>query len=163
MALPTTGLDPASRHALWDIVRGLVRDGSTVLLTTQYLDEADALAGLVVFLDDGQVVAAGTPADLKLRAGQAQVDLIAATEADFVLLTGALSAFTTASDASRRTVRVAVHDRGTSGIREISAITAAALRAGARIERFSLHEPDLDDLYFQLTGRARPGLAEGAA
>ena len=76
---PTAGLDPASRHALWDIIRGLVGRGTTVLLTTQYLDEADALAGSVVFIDAGRVVAAGTPAELKARAGQAQFDLIAAT------------------------------------------------------------------------------------
>ena len=109
-----------------------------------------------MFLDEGQVVATGTPADLKVQAGQAQVDLIDATEADFVLLTAALVAFKAASDAPCRTVRVAVHAGGTSGIREISTITAAALRAGARIERFSMHEPDLNDVYFQLIGCARP-------
>jgi oleandomycin transport system ATP-binding protein len=66
---PTTGLDPASRHALWDIIRGLVQDGTTVLLTTQYLDEADALADLVTFIDGGRVIACGTPAELKARVG----------------------------------------------------------------------------------------------
>jgi oleandomycin transport system ATP-binding protein len=87
---PTTGLDPVSRHALWDIIRGLARQGTTVLLTTQYLDEADALAGSVVFLNAGQVVATGTPAELKARAGQAQLDLVAASDADLARLTAAL-------------------------------------------------------------------------
>ena len=83
---PTTGLDPASRHALWDTIRGLVSQGTTVLLTTQYLDEADALAREVVFINAGRVVATGTPAELKAQTGQAQFELIAASGADFARL-----------------------------------------------------------------------------
>jgi daunorubicin resistance ABC transporter ATP-binding subunit len=158
---PTAGLDPASRHTLWDIIRGLAGQGTTVLLTTQYLDEADSLADSVVFISHGQVVATGAPAELKAHAGQAQVGLIAATDADLARLTAALGAFTIASDASRRTVRVAVAGSDTSGIRELNDITTAAVRAGARIERFWLREPDLDDVYFQLTGHARPAAAAG--
>jgi ABC-2 type transport system ATP-binding protein len=156
---PTTGLDPASRHALWDITRGLAGKGTTVLLTIQYLDEADALADSVAFISDGQVVATGTPAELKAQAGRFQVGLIAASHADLARLTAALGAFRIASDASRRAVHVAVADSGTGGIRELNDITAAAVRAGARIERFSLDEPDLEDVYFQLTGHARPTAA----
>jgi ABC-type multidrug transport system ATPase subunit len=103
---PTTGLDPASRRALWVIIRGLVGRGTTVLLTTQNLDEADALASSVVFIDAGRVVATGTPAELKAQA-------------------------------------------------------AAAIRAGAGIERSPLREPNLEDVYFQLTGRTRSEGAEG--
>src|SRR3984885_8818461 len=95
---PTTGLDPARRHALWDIIRGLVGRGTTVLLTTQYLDEADALAGSVVFIDAGRVAAAGTPAELKARAGQSQYDLIAASDADVTRLTAELDAASIATD-----------------------------------------------------------------
>jgi daunorubicin resistance ABC transporter ATP-binding subunit len=157
---PTAGLDPASRHALWEIIRGLVGRGTTVLLTTQYLDEADALAGSVVFIDAGRVVATGTPAELKARAGQAQFDLIAATDADVIRLTAALGALAVVTDQARRAVRVAVRGTGLDGVRELNAITGVAERAGASIERFSLCEPDLDDVYFQLTGHAR---AVGAA
>ena len=153
---PTTGLDPASRHALWDIIRGLVGRGTTVLLTTQYLDEADALAGSVVFIDAGRVVATGTPAELKAFAGQAQFDLIAASDADFTRLAAALGALAVVTDAAHRTVRVAIQGSGLDGIRELSAITGAASQTGARIERFALREPDLHDVYFQLTDRARP-------
>ena len=160
---PTTGLDPASRHALWDIIRGLVGRGTTVLLTTQYLDEADALAGSVVFIKAGRVVATGTPAELKARAGQARFDLIAASDADVIRLTAALGALAVVADEARRAVRVAVQGSGLEGIRELNAITGAAVRAGASIERFSLHEPDLDDVYFQLTGHARPAGAAGDA
>jgi ABC-2 type transport system ATP-binding protein len=161
---PTTGLDPDSRDALWDIIRGLVRQGTTVLLTTQYLNEADALADSIVFLADGQVVASGTPADLKAQTGQAQVDLIAASDADLARLTAALGAFKTVADSQRRTVRVAIGQVGTGGVRELGDIVAVALRSGAHIERFALHEPDLDDVYRRLAGRNRSvASAEGAA
>src|SRR5580704_9322872 len=158
---PTAGLDPASRHALYEIIRGLVGRGTTVLLTTQYLDEADALAGSVVFIDAGRVVAAGTPAELKARAGQAQFDLIAATDADVIRLTAALGTLAVVTDRARRAVRVALQGRGLDGVRELNAITGVAERAGAGIERFSLSEPDLDDVYFQLTGHARAAGAAG--
>jgi ABC-2 type transport system ATP-binding protein len=156
---PTTGLDPASRHALWDIIRDLVGRGTTVLLSTQYLNEADALADSVVFIEAGQVVATGTPAELKARAGQAQFDLIAASDADVFRLTAALGAAGIITDVAGRAVRVAVQGSGLQGIRELNAVTEAATRAGARVERFSLHEPDLDDVYFHLTGHPRPAPA----
>ena len=158
---PTTGLDLVSRHALWEIIRGLVGRGTTVLLTTQYLDEADALADSVVFIDAGSVVATGTPAELKARAGQAQFDFITATEADATGLVGALGAVGTlgslgvVTDEARRAVRVTVQGSGVDGIRELNAITAAAMRTGVSIERFALREPDLDDVYLHFTGRAR--------
>ena len=160
---PTSGLDPASRHALWDIIRGLVGRGTTVLLTTQQLDEADALAGSVVFIDAGRVVATGTPAELKARAGQALFDLVAATDADVIRLTAALGAWAIVTNEARRAVRVAVQGSGLDGLRELHAIIAAAAAAGATIERFALHEPDLDDVYFQLTGEARAIVAAGHA
>jgi daunorubicin resistance ABC transporter ATP-binding subunit len=159
---PTAALDPASRHALWEIIRGLVRRGTTVLLTTQYLDEADALAGSIVFIDAGRVVAAGTPAELKEQAGRAQFDLIAATDADVIRLTAALGPLVV-TDPARRAVRVAVQGGGLDGLRELNAITGAAVQTGASIEQFSLREPDLDDVYFQLTGHTRPAGTAGDA
>jgi daunorubicin resistance ABC transporter ATP-binding subunit len=160
---PTTGLDPVSRHALWDIIRALVAGGTTVLLTTQYLNEADALAGSVVFIEAGRIVATGTPAELKARAGQARFDLIVASDADVIRLTAALAAASIGTDVAGRAVRVAVQGSGRDGIRELNAITDTATRSGARIERFALHEPDLDDVYFQLTGHPRPAQAPDAA
>jgi ABC-2 type transport system ATP-binding protein len=152
---PTTGLDPASRHALWDIIRGLVRRGTTVLLTTQYLEEADALADSVVFIDAGQLVATGPPAQLKARAGEAEFDLVAGSAADLIRLAGALGELAVVTDEASRTLRVTVHGSGLDGIRELNAITAAAAQAGASIESFTLHEPDLGDVYFQFTGHSR--------
>jgi daunorubicin resistance ABC transporter ATP-binding subunit len=152
---PTTGLDLSGRHALWEVIRGLVARGTSVLLTTQYLDEADALADSVVFIEAGSVVATGTPAELKARAGQAQFDLFAATEADVTRLASILGALAVVTDKDRRAVRVTVQGSGADGIRELNAITAAAIQAGVSIERFALREPDLDDVYMHLTGRAR--------
>ncbi len=160
---PTTGLDPASRDALWDIIRDLVRTGTTVLLTTQYLDEADALADAIVFIDGGHLVATGTPADLKAETGRAQVDLIASSDADLARLIPALAAFRTTTDAPRRTVRVAIDHDGSSGLRELADVVAAAVQAGACVERFALHEPSLDDVYRRLTGRADVACAEAPA
>lgn len=134
-----------------------------MLLTTQYLNEADALAGSVVFIEAGRIVATGTPAELKARAGQAQFDLIAASDADVLGLTGALGAANHRTDVTGRAVRVAVQGSGQQGIQELNAITEVATRSGAQIERFALHEPDLDDVYFQLTGRPRPARAPDAA
>jgi ABC-2 type transport system ATP-binding protein len=156
---PTTGLDPASRHALWDIIRGLVRQGTTVLLTTQYLNEADALASRIVFVDAGQVVATGTPAELKARAGQVQLSLVAASGADLDRLAVALGSYNTAVDPAARRIRVAV----TGGLRELNAITGTALAAAIDISDFSLAEPDLDDVYFQLTGVHSASASEEAA
>jgi daunorubicin resistance ABC transporter ATP-binding subunit len=160
---PTTGLDPASRHALWDIIRTLVTRGTTVLLTTQYLNEADALAGSVVFIEAGRIVATGTPAELKARAGQARFDLIAASAADVFRLTAALGAANHRTDVTGRTVRVTLQRSGLPGLHELNAITEVTTRSGAQIDRFALHEPDLDDVYFQLTGRPRPAQAPDAA
>ena len=156
---PTAGLDPGSRIQLWDVIRSLVLAGTDILLTTQYLDEADALAESVVFIDAGQVVATGTPAEMKAQAGEARLDLIAATGGDLDLLTSALSGFQPERDASACSLSVPVRGTGTAGLGTLSVITEAARHSGARIERFSLREPNLDDAYFQLTGTARPGEA----
>ena len=75
---PTTGLDPRSRNDLWDMLRDLVRDGTTVILTTQYLEEADQLADDIVVLDHGRTVAHGTPAELKARIGSDRIDVVGA-------------------------------------------------------------------------------------
>jgi ABC-2 type transport system ATP-binding protein len=160
---PTTGLDPASRHALWEVIRGLVRQGTTVLLTTQYLDEADALADSIVFLDAGRVITTGSPAELKARAGSTQLVLTTASEHDAARLGAGLDGCHASVDAAHRTVRIALPATGSDGLRELRAVLDAALRAGIAVEGYTVREPDLDDVYFQLTGHARPVRAEVAA
>ncbi|WP_216897827.1 ATP-binding cassette domain-containing protein [Nocardia alni] len=158
---PTTGLDPASRHALWEVIRGLVQHGTTVLLTTQYLDEADALADSIVFLDAGRVVATGTPAELKARAANTQLVLTTTSAHDAARLTTCLDGYHTVAD--HRTVRIAVPATGDGGLKELRAVLDAALRAAVDVESYAVRDPDLDDVYFHLTGHARPAEAEAAA
>jgi ABC-2 type transport system ATP-binding protein len=149
---PTTGLDPASRHALWDIIRQLVQDGTTVLLTTQYLDEADVLAGQVTFIDGGRVIARGSPAELKARVGGRHVELTLGSPRDARELAAGLGAFETALDGSR--LSVAIGDRPADLARLMSAVDRAVIEPAG----YEVRTPTLDDVYFTLTGHARAGL-----
>ncbi|WP_433174829.1 ATP-binding cassette domain-containing protein [Actinoallomurus sp. CA-150999] len=160
---PTTGLDPASRHALWEVIRTLVRQGTTVLLTTQQLDEADALADSIIFLDTGRVVATGTPAELKARAGSTQLILTTAAGDDTTRLATCLAGHHTVTDIDHQTVRIALPTTGNAGLHELRAVLDAALSAGVDIVSHTVREPDLDDVYFQLTGHARPTDLKDAA
>jgi ABC-2 type transport system ATP-binding protein len=145
---PTTGLDPASRFQLWDMVRELVGDGATVLLTTQYLEEADALADEVVIIDRGRAVEVGTPDDLKGRVGAVVIELTfadtrAATEAERAL------AASYAPDRSDATVRVQSAEGSAEAVRALRALES---RAPDPID-VDIHEPTLDDVFLALTGR----------
>jgi ABC-2 type transport system ATP-binding protein len=144
---PTTGLDPASRHALWDIVRGLVQDGTTVLLTTQYLNEADALADGVTFIDRGRVIARGTPAELKARIGGRHAEFATASADEAGQLAPKLSAFEATLEGNR--VRIAIGDRPA----DLARLMLAFEQAGIEPVDYHVRTPSLDDVYFALTGR----------
>jgi ABC-2 type transport system ATP-binding protein len=143
---PTTGLDPASRHALWDIIRGLVQDGTTVLLTTQYLDEADALADLVTFIDGGRVIARGTTADLKARIGGRHAEFALASADEAGQLAARLAAFEATLEGNR--LRVAIGDRPA----DLTRLMLAIERADIEPIDYQVRTPSLDDVYFALTG-----------
>jgi ABC-2 type transport system ATP-binding protein len=154
---PTTGLDLESRLALWESIRGLVRDGTTVLLTTQYLDEADVLAGQVVIIDSGRAVDTGTPAQLKSRFGAVVVMLGFEAEADAA---GAAQQLTsTGYQADRTGLSVRIHSTSGSGIvphilRALSASPTGQLAVQiADPVSVAVHEPTLDDVFLALTGR----------
>jgi ABC-2 type transport system ATP-binding protein len=147
---PTTGLDPASRHALWDIIGGLVQDGTTVLLTTQYLNEADALADRVTFIDGGRIIARGTPAELKARIGSRQAEFAMASADEAGQLASALSAFEATPEGNR--VSVAIGDRAA----DLARLMLAVERAGVEPVDYQVRTPSLDDVYFTLTGRSHP-------
>jgi ABC-type multidrug transport system ATPase subunit len=151
---PTTGLDPASRAAMWGVIRDLRAGGVTVLLTTQYLDEADQLADRIVVIDHGRVIAEGTPAELKTQVGRQRLDVRLARPAPSTVdAFDALAAITSAppviSD-DQRTFSVAVDDE--PGL--ASRVVAQLATVGVVVDEVALHRPSLDDVFFHLTGHA---------
>jgi ABC-type multidrug transport system ATPase subunit len=148
---PTAGLDPRSRQVVWSTIRELVADGVTLLLTTQYLQEADALADRVVLIDRGREVAAGSPAQLKAQVGQQRVDVIAADAAGFerlVALLGERFAITPANE--QRTVSVAAPEEAA----DLARVAAAVDQAQIEVDEIALRRPTLDDAFLELTGHA---------
>ncbi len=143
---PTTGLDPAGRAVLWDAVDGLVRDGTTVVLTTQYLEEADRLADRVVLLDRGRVAAAGTADALKARVGGERLELEFPAAADAVRA----AARTGAGGAVDGRVLALASDGSAAHLRRVLDDLAAA---GLEPLRARSHRPTLDDVFRSLTGR----------
>jgi daunorubicin resistance ABC transporter ATP-binding subunit len=147
---PTTGLDPRSRQVVWSTVRDLVAEGVTLLLTTQYLDEADALADRVVLIDHGREIAAGTPAQLKAQVGEQRVDAVAADSAALDRLEHALSAdFTTSVAREQRTVSVPAPGEAS----DLARVAQAIRDSGIAVDEVALRRPTLDDAFLALTGR----------
>jgi daunorubicin resistance ABC transporter ATP-binding subunit len=157
---PTTGLDPRSRQVVWSTIRELVDDGVTLLLTTQYLDEADALSDRVVLIDHGREVAAGTPAALKAQVGQQRVDVVAADAAGFEQLRAVLEGrFDTTPLEQWRTVSVAAPEETA----DLERVAGAIRAAGIAVDEIALRRPTLDDAFLALTGHpVQPGPAETA-
>jgi daunorubicin resistance ABC transporter ATP-binding subunit len=147
---PTTGLDPRSRQAVWATIRELVGDGITLLLTTQYLEEADALADRVVLIDHGREVAAGTPAQLKAQVGEQRVDVIAADGVAFAQLATLLEPeFAITSSPELRTISVSAPDEAA----DLARVAAAVNQAQIPVDEIALRRPTLDDAFLALTGR----------
>jgi len=144
---PTTGLDPRSRQTMWQIIRELVREGVTVLLTTQYLEEADHLADRIAVLDHGRIVAEGTPEELKRRIPGAHIRLRFAEAASLAQAARLLPEGT--RDDEELVLRVP-NDRGIRSLRDV----LARLGDDVAVEDLSIHTPDLDDVFFAVTGNA---------
>jgi len=159
---PTTGLDPSKRDDMWDVVRGLVRDGSTVLLTTQYLEEADELADDIVVFDHGKVIAHGTPEVLKRIAGDQTITVRPADPADLPIVARIVeeATGTHATVTPRGTV-----DAPTRGDAGLAAVVAGLDAAGIGVTELSLRLPSLDEVFSALTRRTerRPIFDEVAA
>jgi ABC-2 type transport system ATP-binding protein len=146
---PTTGLDPRSRNQVWDIVRMLVAGGTTILLCTQYLEEADQLADGIAVIDHGRVIAEGTPGQLKASVGSGSLhvrllDPAQRPEAERVLARE-LGAVHLDPDPAALTVQCADGDKGAEAV-------AALARSGVGIADFSLGQPSLDEVFLALTG-----------
>jgi len=146
---PTTGLDPASRNDLWDLLRDLVRDGTTILLTTQYLEEADRLADDIVVLDGGRVVAHGAPAQLKARIGGERLEVTVGSASELVAASAALSPFASdqpAIDADASRVVAPVN----AGV-PLAEVVRALDAAGVATTDLHRREATLDDVFLALT------------
>ncbi len=146
---PTTGLDPRSRNDLWDMLRTLVREGTTVMLTTQYLEEADRLADDIVVLDHGQTVAHGTPAELKARIGDDRIDIKVGAAGDLVVAAAAIGVFASnvpTIDEGSLIVTAPIH----SGTRLIDVVRAVD-EAGIDAIDINRREATLDDVFLALT------------
>jgi ABC-2 type transport system ATP-binding protein len=145
---PSTGLDPQSRLAMWRVVEGLSAGGVTVFLTTQYLEEADRLAGRIAVLDGGRVIAEGTAAELKQKIAAQRLDLTCASEAAFAEISRHFGGHAVHRDAATRTVGVP-----TSGAAaEVRALLDAADPGRVLIAGFAVHGATLDDVFLTLTG-----------
>jgi ABC-2 type transport system ATP-binding protein len=154
---PTTGLDIQSRTALWDeVARLAVEDGVTVFLTTQYLEEADALAGRVGIIDHGKIVAEGTPAELKAEIGRPTVEAVPREAGDRERLAAVLERFGARAGASPRGAAARLE----GGEAQLAEVVRALDAEGIAIERLQLHAPSLDDVFLAKTGRSLEGAEE---
>jgi ABC-2 type transport system ATP-binding protein len=144
---PTTGLDPRSRRVMWDIVRELVADGTTVLLTTQYLEEADRLAHRIAVLDGGRVAAEGTPAELKRLVPGGSIRLEFGDEIELARAATALGEGTPDPEA------IALDLAGGGGVAGLRALLDRLDAASIAVDSLSVRPVDLDDVFLTLTGR----------
>jgi ABC-2 type transport system ATP-binding protein len=157
---PTTGLDPRSRNQVWDIIRALVGQGTTVLLCTQYLDEADQLAARIAVIDHGRVIAEGTPAQLKASVGQSALHVRLADpadreEAERVLARALDAPVHLEGDPAALSVPVGDPGRAAEAIADLS-------RADLEVAGFALGQPSLDEVFLALTGRPAEDEEEAA-
>jgi oleandomycin transport system ATP-binding protein len=158
---PTTGLDPSKREGMWDVVRSLVADGSTVLLTTQYLDEADALADEITVIDHGRVIAHDTPEGLKRVVGGQTLAVRPSDPARLAQTAAILTEVSSGPPADElRKGMVAVPVTGEDAL---NATLARLAGAGIAITEISLHLPSLDEVFFTLTGTTATDEKEVAA
>ena len=146
---PTTGLDPRSRIAMWGIIRRLMDGGTTILLTTQYLEEADQLADNIILIDGGKIAAEGTAKQLKSRMGQDRLEIIFKDKSDLVRAKAALNnrAMIEVADQFMLTIPVGNTNK------DIKAALDALSNAAVAIEALTLHKPTLDDVFLSLTSK----------
>ena len=158
---PTTGLDPRSRNQVWDIVRAVVDQGTTVLLTTQYLDEADQLASRIAVIDHGRVIAEGTKGELKASVGSGSVhvrlrDPEQRPEAGRVLTTALNAEVQFDPDPVALTATVNGHGTDLGAAEQAARALAELARAGITVDNFALGQPSLDEVFLALTDRKGP-------
>ncbi len=155
---PTTGLDPRSRLAMWGMIKQLVEKGTTILLTTQYMDEADQLADEIVVIDDGKVIAEGSPDRLKAKIGSDRLELTVSQKSDFDTAKKVINGKKLQADAERRILSIATK----GGVKELKGVLQRLEEAKIEVESVELRRPTLDDVFLSLTGHGatKESLAE---
>lgn len=146
---PTTGLDPRSRITMWKMIKQLCDNGTTILLTTQYMEEADQLADNIVVIDNGRVIAEGTAAQLKSKIGSDRLELTISEKSDFTVATIAVKGEKVQLDSETRTISIAVKN----GVSKLKQVLQNLEDAKVKVDSISLHRPTLDDVFLTLTGR----------
>ncbi len=154
---PTTGLDPRSRLGMWDVIRAQVREGATLLLTTQYLEEADELANDIAVVDKGKIIARGTADQLKSQVGGERIEVVAHDPAELQRAAQLLAPDGTASvEQHTRRITVAAH----GGAAHLIEVVRRLGDAGIKIDDIALRRPTLDDVFLELTGHVAEELPE---
>jgi ABC-2 type transport system ATP-binding protein len=146
---PTTGLDPRSRLIMWDIIKQLVSTGTTILLTTQDMDEADHLADKIVVINGGKIIAEGTSNELKQRVGPERLEIKVAKTSNFEIAKKAVEEDGLHSDSRTRTLSLVTRN----GVQQLKQVLSTLDGEGINIENVSFHNPTLDDVFLTLTGR----------
>lgn len=147
---PTTGLDPRSRQGMWQIIRKLVADGATILLTTQYLEEADQLANKIAVIDGGKVIAEGTADQLKDIVGKERIEFVFKNASQTKKAASIVDGEALQIDEDRNTVSLA----NDGGVKRLNVILTELAKAKLEPESLSLHKPTLDDVFLHLTGHS---------
>ena len=148
---PTTGLDPRSRIALWEIIRKLMARGTTILLTTQYLEEADQLADQIVVIDGGKVIAEGTATELKSKVGKDRLELVFESEQLAEKAVRLLGTKVVASNMKDCSVTLVINEINV----DVSEALAKLRKAEVRLKSMTVHKPTLDDVFLSLTGKQK--------
>lgn len=148
---PTTGLDPRSRNAMWKMVKKLAANGTTILLTTQYMEEADFLADNIIVIDHGVVIAEGTANELKAKVGSDRLDIVIKDDADFEKAKGIIDGDGLKTNSEDRIISINAKD----GIDNLQNALVKLKAANINVETVSLRKPTLDDVFLTLTGREK--------
>ena len=148
---PTTGLDPRSRLSMWEIIKNLLASGTTILLTTQYLEEADQLADKIIVIDGGKVIAQGTSAELKSKVGKDRLELVFDTASNLKAALAILGKEVVATDTKNLSAALVINDINTDVKRVLDALEVAEVP----LQSMAVHKPTLDDVFLSLTGKIK--------
>ncbi|MDB5166388.1 MAG: daunorubicin resistance transporter ATPase, antibiotic transport system ATP-binding protein [Candidatus Saccharibacteria bacterium] len=146
---PTTGLDPRSRIAMWEIIRKLMSDGTTILLTTQYLEEADQLADQIIVIDGGKVIAEGTAKELKAKVGKDRLELIFRSANELRAAVKLLNKEVAGTDDKEQSLTIMINDTNT----DVRNVLDKLAKGSINVESMAVHKPTLDDVFLSLTGK----------